>query len=101
MLPPKNESAPDSIESWGARSNSPPPKSAQSQTTSVLVAEEWLERASGVRQRGDYGRAIDPAALRGDDRADTWNRIHILLKHCHKVTSARRDLPRCHLAIRR
>jgi hypothetical protein len=45
----KNESAPDSIESRDAQSNSPPPKSAQSQTTSAFVAEEWLQRATGVR----------------------------------------------------
>jgi len=45
--PMKNESVPDSIESRNARSNSPPPKSAQSQASLSCRHAEWLRSASG------------------------------------------------------
>jgi hypothetical protein len=43
----KNESAPNSFESWDARSNSPPPKSAHNQLTSGAGVWEWLRSATG------------------------------------------------------
>ena len=46
-----NESAPDSIESRDARSNSPPPKSAQSQGRLRSRQAEWLLRARGATSR--------------------------------------------------
>jgi hypothetical protein len=43
----KNESAPDSIGVKDARSNSPPPKSAQSQASLACGQVEWLRWARG------------------------------------------------------
>jgi hypothetical protein len=43
----KNESAPNSFESWDARSNSPPPKSAHNHLTSGAGVWEWLRSATG------------------------------------------------------
>ena len=45
------ESSPDSFESWDARSNSHPPKSAQSQGRLRSRQAEWLLRARGATSR--------------------------------------------------
>jgi hypothetical protein len=53
-LDPK-QNAPDSSESWDVRSNSPPPKPAQSQSTKQRCSCEWRNRAIGAgKSRGAH-----------------------------------------------
>lgn len=54
----QNASAPDSIESRDARSNSPPPKSAPSQASLACRLVEWLGRAT-VDNRKNICRSVE------------------------------------------
>ena len=65
--PNPKQNAPDSSESWDVKSNSPPPKPAQSQSTNWRCWCEWPNRAMGAgKSRGAHPRSNNHSQYFGD-----------------------------------
>jgi hypothetical protein len=66
---PINENAPDSVESWDASSNSPPPKSAHHQPSCGAAACIWLGWATlGPGERDVQVRDVEALGVYTRDR---------------------------------